>query len=100
MNNDENNIVTTFQPLLRNEIRWFEEAGDGAGGWDIEKITDRIGDTDCHVVNDDNVMELNLVDIAGKSPDVTGAAAATAKKEKRDGAEGYGSELPPSSGGP
>lgn len=47
--------------------RWFEEAGDGAGGWDIEKITNRIGESDCHVVNEDNVMELNLVDIVGKT---------------------------------
>lgn len=53
--------------IFFNVIRWFEEAGDGADGWDIEKITNRIGESDCHVVNEDNVMELNLVDIAGKT---------------------------------
>lgn len=52
---------------LSDACRWFEEAGDGAGGWDIQKITNRIGDSDCHVVNEDNVMELNLVDIVGKT---------------------------------
>ncbi|CAM9393448.1 unnamed protein product [Ectocarpus fasciculatus] len=53
--------------LIADRLGWFEEAGDGAEGWDIEKITNRIGESDCHVVNEDNVMELNLVDIAGKT---------------------------------
>ncbi|CAB1098665.1 unnamed protein product [Ectocarpus sp. CCAP 1310/34] len=53
--------------LIADRLGWFEEAGDGADGWDIEKITNRIGESDCHVVNEDNVMELNLVDIAGKT---------------------------------
>lgn len=47
--------------------RWFDEDGDGPGGWDIEKITNRIGQADCHVVTEDNLMELTLVDVAGKS---------------------------------
>eukprot|EP00904_Undaria_pinnatifida_P008279 jgi/Undpi1/4581/HiC_scaffold_18.g07935.m1 len=84
--------------LIADRLGWFEEAGDGAGGWDIEKITNRIGEADCHVVNDDNVMELNLVDIAGKSPDASAAAAVTAKEKKRHEKEGDGSEPSPSSG--
>ncbi|CAM9221029.1 unnamed protein product [Pylaiella littoralis] len=53
--------------LIADRLGWFEEAGDGADGWDIEKITNRIGESDCHVVNEDNVMELNLVDLVGKT---------------------------------
>lgn len=47
--------------------RWFDEAGDAPGGWDIQKITNRIGQADCHVVTEDNLMELTLVDVTGKS---------------------------------
>ena len=89
---------TTFPPHAilshaRRACRWFEEAGDGAGGWDIQKITNRIGETDCHVVNEDNVMELNLVDIVGKT---------TKQKETPSPAErgtgGAGSDSPEGQG--
>lgn len=59
--------IFTHKKSCNTFFRWFEEAGDAKGGWDIEKITNKIGEADCHVVNENNVMELNLVDIVGKS---------------------------------
>ncbi|CAM9401400.1 unnamed protein product, partial [Sphacelaria rigidula] len=44
---------------------WFEDKTNG--GWDVEKLQERIGDANCHVVTNDNIMELNLVDIMGKN---------------------------------
>lgn len=50
----------------------------------------RIGEAECHVVNEDNVMELNLVDIAGKS-------TATSTEGVRE--EGTGNGVSSSAGG-
>ncbi len=88
---DTNDVPTTVVALrqIRACRRWFEEAGDGAGGWDIEKITNRIGESECHVVNEDNVMELNLVDLVGKTTGQGGTST--------DGDGGDGSDSSPAS---
>lgn len=51
--------------LLFPVSRWFEDKADG--GWDLQKLQERMGETDCHMVTNDNVMELTLVDILGKN---------------------------------
>ncbi|CAM9967322.1 unnamed protein product [Scytosiphon promiscuus] len=73
--------------LIADRLGWFEEAGDGADGWDIEKITNRIGESECHVVNEDNVMELNLVDLVGKTSSDSEKQKAPSSSEGGDGVD-------------
>eukprot|EP00903_Cladosiphon_okamuranus_P007151 g6944.t1 len=74
--------------LIADRLGWFEEAGDGAGGWDVQKITNRIGESDCHVVNEDNVMELNLVDIVGKTTKQTDQPFSSSSSSPGRGGDG------------
>lgn len=65
--------------------RWFEDQADG--GWDIQKLQERMGEADCHIVTEDNVMELTMVDILGRSTGSTGG-----KHEASAGGAGTGDE--------
>lgn len=64
--------------------RWFEDKTDG--GWDLQKLQEIVGEADCHMVTNDNIMELTLVDIMGKNTKqaVRGEAAASSGPGKKD----------------
>ena len=68
--------------LIADRLGYFEDKGDG--GWDIENFMKEHGDG-VKAVNEDNVLELTMLDIMGKS---------TKKDEPEDSTEESKEEKP------
>lgn len=52
--------------LIADRLGYFEDRGEDGKGWDIEKLMKDMGDN-VKAVNSDNVLELTLEDILGKT---------------------------------